>query len=151
MPPSLNRVKGVRVYARTAMGMPGSKTALEELRCHLLGKLIEAGKVINSADDLFCGGNTPDALLSNWREELAALYHSDLRHSAHKTTVAPYSTTVQRWIWCDGTLQASPHRISTLTQCDPPSTITGIGSFIGACSSSQTLLHLFVCSRRSSR
>ena len=121
------------------MGMPGSKTALEELMCHLLGKLIEAGKVINLADDLFCGGNTPDVLLSNWREELVALYQSDLRYSAHKTTVAPYSTTVLRWIWCNGTLQASPHRIFALTQCDPPSTIKGIGSFNGACSGSQTL------------
>ena len=86
------------------MGMPGSETALEEVMCCVLGELIEEGKVIKLADDLFCGGNTPDVLLSNWREVLAALYQSDLHLSVHKTTVAPYSTTVLGWIWCNGTL-----------------------------------------------
>ena len=74
--------------------MPGPETALEELICRVLGELIEAGIVIKLADDLFCGGNTPDALLSNWREVLAALHQSDLCLSTHKTTVALYSTTV---------------------------------------------------------
>ena len=32
--------KGVRVYVRTAMGMPGSETALEELMCKVLGDLL---------------------------------------------------------------------------------------------------------------
>ena len=31
--------RGVRVYARSAMGMPGSETALEELLCRILGDL----------------------------------------------------------------------------------------------------------------
>ena len=35
--------RGVRVYARTAMGMPGSETALEELMCRVLGDLHRAG------------------------------------------------------------------------------------------------------------
>ena len=29
--------RGVRVYTRSAMGMPGSETALEELMCRVLG------------------------------------------------------------------------------------------------------------------
>ena len=33
--------RGVRVYARSAMGMPGSETALEELLCRVLGDLGE--------------------------------------------------------------------------------------------------------------
>ena len=90
----LTPFKGVRVYARSAMGIPGSETVLEQLICHVLGELTEAGKVIKLADDLFCGGNTPDTLLSNWREVFAALYQSDLRLSAHKTIVSLYSTTV---------------------------------------------------------
>ena len=31
---------GVRVYTRSAMGMPGSETALEELMCRVLGDLL---------------------------------------------------------------------------------------------------------------
>ena len=32
--------KGVRVYVRSAMGMPGSETALEEVMCNVLGPLL---------------------------------------------------------------------------------------------------------------
>ena len=33
--------KGVRVYVRSAMGLPGSETALEELMCCVLGHLLQ--------------------------------------------------------------------------------------------------------------
>ena len=45
--------KGIRVYARAAMGMPGSETALEELMSRVLGDLIQEGIVTKLADDLF--------------------------------------------------------------------------------------------------
>lgn len=57
--------KGVRVYVRSAMGMPGSETALEELMCRVLGHLLQKGIVVKIADDLYCGGNTPHELLEN--------------------------------------------------------------------------------------
>ena len=52
--------KGIRVYTRSAMGMPGSETALEELMSRVLGDLIQEGIVAKLADDLYCGGNTPE-------------------------------------------------------------------------------------------
>ena len=55
------------MYVRSAMGMPGSETALEELMCHVLGHLLEEGVVAKIADNLYCGGNTPQELLENWR------------------------------------------------------------------------------------
>ena len=66
--------KGVRVYVRSAMGMPGSETALEELMCRVLGPLLQDGVVAKIADDLYCGGNTPLELLQNWKKVLQALY-----------------------------------------------------------------------------
>ena len=45
--------RGVRVYTRSAMGMPGSETALEELTCRVLGDLLEDGVVVKLADDLY--------------------------------------------------------------------------------------------------
>ena len=58
--------RGVRVYTRCAMGMPGSETALEELMCRALGDLLVKGAVVKLADDLYCGGNSPEELLANW-------------------------------------------------------------------------------------
>lgn len=42
--------QGVRVYVRSAMGMPGSETALEELTCRVLGHLVQEGVVQCSQD-----------------------------------------------------------------------------------------------------
>ena len=46
--------RGVRVYVRSAMGMPGSETALEELTCRVFGHLV----VPKIADDLYCWVHT---------------------------------------------------------------------------------------------
>ena len=60
--------RGVRVYTRCATGMPGSETAPEELMFRVLGNCIQDGIVAKLADDLYCGGNTLDELLSNWKK-----------------------------------------------------------------------------------
>ena len=62
--------KGIRVYTRCAMGMPGSETALEESLCRVLGDHIKAGFMSKLADDLYCGWNYPDELLENWTKVL---------------------------------------------------------------------------------
>lgn len=124
--------RGVRVYARSAMGMPGSETALEEIMCRVLGDLLQAGVVAKIADDLYCGGNTPRELLHNWRQVLHALHKCDLRLSASKTVINPKSTTILGWIWNSGTLHACPHRIATLVSCSAPDTVGRMKSFIGA-------------------
>lgn len=55
------------------MGMPGSEIALEELMCCVLGDLLHEGIVAKLADDLFCGGNSPSELITNWRRVLKEL------------------------------------------------------------------------------
>ncbi len=124
--------RGIRVYARSAMGMPGSETALEELMSRVLGQLLKEGAVAKLADDLYCGGNTVEELLYNWRRVLQALAFNGLRLSATKTTIGPSCVSILGWIWKNGSLQASPHRIATLTSCVRPSTVKGLRSFIGA-------------------
>ena len=60
------------------MGMPGSEMALKELLCMVLGDLIQEGIVTELADDLYCGGNSPEALINNWKRVLKALHKCDL-------------------------------------------------------------------------
>lgn len=124
--------RGVRVYARSAMGMPGSETALEELTCRILGHLVQEGVVAKVADDLYCGGASPEDLLSNFSRLIEALQQSGLSLSASKTVIAPKEVTILGWIWRQGTIRASPHRISSLASCQPPTTVTSLRSFVGA-------------------
>ena len=114
------------------MGMPSSETALEELMCRVLGDLLEEGVVSKIADDIYCGGNTPEELLQIWKRVLVALHKSDLRLSALKTVINPKSTTILGWIWNSGTLSASPHCIATLASCQKPENVYRLRSFIGA-------------------
>ena len=124
--------RGVRVYTRCAMGMPGSETCLEELMSRVLGDLVQEGFVAKIADDLYCGGNSPEELLGNWQRVLSAVSKNNLRLSASKTVIAPKSTIILGWTWCAGTLTASPHRIAALSVTPPPSTVKGLRSYIGA-------------------
>uniref|UniRef100_A0A8W8NMM5 Reverse transcriptase/retrotransposon-derived protein RNase H-like domain-containing protein n=1 Tax=Magallana gigas TaxID=29159 RepID=A0A8W8NMM5_MAGGI len=112
--------------------MPGSETALEELTCRVLGHLVQKGVVAKIADDLYCGGHTPEELLHNWERVLIALHKCSLNLSASKTIIAPKDATILGWHWHLGTIQASPHRIATLASCQPPKTVTALRSCIGS-------------------
>ena len=124
--------KGVRVYTRCAMGMPGSETALEQLMCRIVGPLVEEGVVAKIADDLYCGGNTEAELLENWRRVLALLNEAGVKLSASKTVIAPRETTILGWIWQQGSIRASPHKIAPLSTCELPKTTKSLRSFLGA-------------------
>ena len=124
--------RGIRVYCRSAMGMPGSETALEEMMCRVLGDLIQEGYVTKIADDLYCGGTTPEDLLSTWTKVLVQLDKCNLRLSPTKTVICPKSTTILGWVWSQGKLSASPHRVAVLSSCPPPTTVKSMRSFIGS-------------------
>ena len=124
--------KGIRVYTAGCMGLPGTEVALEELTCLLFGDLVKQGKVAKLADDLFLGAATPGELLATFEEVLGILLENNLRLSAKKTFIAPRSVTVLGWIWSEGSLKASPHRLSALSECTPPETVTAMKSFLGA-------------------
>ena len=115
--------KGIRVYGRCAMGLPDSETALEELMCRILGDCIQNDIVAKLADYLFCGGNTFEELLCNWSEVIERLHKCNMRLAPHKTVICPKSTTILGWIWSMGTIQASPHKISTVNAAQPPESV----------------------------
>ena len=124
--------KGVRVYLRAAMGMPGSECALDELMSRILGDLIQEGSVERIADDLYIGANDIVTLLKIWEKVLMRFQQADLRFSLSKTVILPLSTIVLGWIWTNGQLSASPHHTSSLAICEMPTTVKGLRSFLGA-------------------
>ena len=124
--------RGVRVYRRCAMGMPGSEVALEELMSRLLGDMLREGCVAKIADDVYVGGEDPSELVMNWRRFLQILADNNIGISAPKTIVAPKTAVILGWIWSQGRLSASPHRLATLSTCSPPTTVRGMRSYLGA-------------------
>ena len=124
--------KGLRVYTRAAMGMPGSSEILQELTSRVFGDLLAEGILLILADDLFIGGNTIEEMLYRWEVVLQRLSENNLTLSPTKTIVCPKSTTILGWIWSSGTLAPSKHKVSALSSVPPPKTCTAMRSYIGA-------------------
>ena len=124
--------KGTYVYTRACMGLPGSEKALEELTCLLFGDLVSQGKLVKLADDLIIGADNPEDLLKIFEKVLSILQENNLRLSAKKTYICPKSVMILGWIWEGGFLRAGPHRLSGLSECDPPTTVKGLKSYLGA-------------------
>ena len=124
--------KGVRVYTRCAMGMPGSSEILQELTSRVLGDLVQDGNVAVIYDDIFSGANTIEEVIRIWEIVLERLRNNNLSLSAPKTVICPKKTSVLGWIWKLGTLTASPHKTAPLDSVNPPKTCTNMRSFIGA-------------------
>ena len=124
--------KGVRVYTCCAMGIPGSETALEELMCRVLGDLLQEGCVAKIADNLYCGGNSHQELLTNWGRVLLALDRCNLRLSPAKTIICPASTTILGWIWSQCSIRASLHHVAALASYKPLKNVHGLRAFVGS-------------------
>ena len=124
--------KGVRVYGRGAMGMPGTETALEEMLYRILGDQIAAGHVTKVADDLYCGGKTPEEAMERWKKVLSSMEANGLRLSAKKTVICPKSVMILGWLWENGTIRASPHKVSALIAVSPPEIVGKLRSYVGS-------------------
>ena len=100
--------------------------------CRVLGDLLQEGIVTKIADDLYCGGNTPQELFDNLTKLLQAIHKCGLKLSPSKTVICPKTTNILGWLWQQGTITASPHRVAALASCEQPQTVKGLRSFIGA-------------------
>ena len=125
--------RGLRCYAVSAQGMPGSSETLEEMMCAILGQMVRDGHAAKIADDLYIGSSVSiEDLLENWRKALIAIRQCGLKLKSSKTHVAPKETQVLGWNWKGGQISACSHKISPLATCKPPETTTAMRSFIGA-------------------
>ena len=125
--------RGLRCYAVSAQGMPGSSETLEELMCTVLGQLVRDGRAARIADDLYVGSSVSlEDLCINWQHTLIAMRQNGLKLKSSKTYVAPQETQVLGWNWNGGRISACSHKITPIATCKPPETATAMRSFIGA-------------------
>ena len=79
---TMSPYKGVRVYQRAAMGMPGSSEYLDMLMSRVLGNLMQEGCVLSIADNIYVGGVDYDDLILNWSRVLHCMRVNNLRLKA---------------------------------------------------------------------
>ena len=124
--------KGIRVYTRLAMGMPGASEHLRELLTRVLGDFLSEGFLLVKDDDMYIGAQNISQLLCNWQQVLERMQQNNLYLSASKTEIVPKRTTVLGWIWQSGTISIPQHKILPLVSSEPPRTCSAMRSFIGA-------------------
>ena len=110
---SCHTIQGCTNICAVCCGMPGSKTALEELMSRVLGDLLKEDIVAKIADDLYRGGNSLDQLLLNWKNVLQALHKCDLRIQNDRQPSVHNDTRLGLELW-HLTCQPAPHRRSCL-------------------------------------
>ena len=124
--------KGLRIYLRPPMGMPGSSEYLQELLQRICGDFLQEGFLLLNHDDMFVGGDTFELLLTNWYRLLLRLRENNITLSPSKTFICPKKVTILGWDWCEGTLSPNTHSISALATVSPPKSCTAMRSFIGS-------------------
>lgn len=124
--------RGLRIYVVAVQGLPGSSEVLEEMLCAVLGEFVKEGFVAKIADDLSVGGGTINDLYGNWAKVLDALSRNGLKLKSSKTVIAPTVAQILGWMWNNGSISASVHKISPLISCNPPETVTALRSYVGA-------------------
>ena len=125
-------MKGVMVYTVGCMGLPGTEVALEELTCLLFGDLVMQGKFAKIADDFTMGADTIEELLLIFEQVLQICQENGIKLSARKTVICPREWVILGWLWRGGFLSSTPHRQLALMECDPPETVKGLKSYLGA-------------------
>ena len=124
--------KGLRIYLRPPMGMPGSSEYLQELLQRICGDFLKEGFLLLNHDDMFVGGDSIQSLLSHWYRLLLRLRENNITLSPSKTYICPQKVTILGWDWRQGTLSPNTHSISALASVSPPKTCTAMRSFIGS-------------------
>ena len=104
-------MKGVYVYTRGAMGLPGTEVALEERTCRLFGHLVKHGKLAKIAD-VFVGANSVQELYETFAEVLEICAVNNLKLSAKKTIICPIPVMILGWIWKHGFLWKSTQDVN---------------------------------------
>ena len=78
------------------------------------------------------GGHTQKELLENWIAVLECFQAAGIRLTGPKTIIAPKEALLLGWIWIQGKLKASPHKVAALSVCSKPITVKEMRSFLGA-------------------
>ena len=84
--------KGLRIYVRSAMGMPGSTEYLQELTARVFWDFMQEGWIVIIADDIFIGANIIQEFIYRWELVLQRLKVNNLTLSARKTVICPKKT-----------------------------------------------------------
>ena len=116
----------MRVYLRSAMGMPGSSEFLQELTSRVFGDFITERFLTVMADDLFVADNSKEEILRNYERALQRIAYQQ-----RNCDFSAYNYNLGIAL-ASGTLSPSKHKLSAVAIVQPPKTCSSMRSYIGS-------------------
>ena len=89
-------------------GLLGQTEEQDELLARVLHKLLQTGRCVKIADDMFTGGETIEDAIENFSELMNILQANNLKISASKTVLFPKQVDILSWVWNQGGFLMKP-------------------------------------------
>ena len=123
---------GTMCFSSATMGLLGMDVFQDELTDKLFGDLVLSGHVVKLADNVYFGANSLQSFLKIFDTILHRCETADLRLKPSKLKLNIQSADILGLHWHRGALSPSQHKLDPLAACDPPKTVRGLRSWLGA-------------------
>lgn len=128
----IRTAKGTRCFSRATMGLLGMDVFQDELTDRMFGDLVLAHMVVKLADNIYFGANTLAEFLDIFKTIVEHCDAADLRIKPSKVSLNIQNSDILGLHWERGKLSPSCHKLDPLSVCDPPKTVRGLRSWLGA-------------------
>ena len=123
---------GTFCFSRATMGLLGMDVYQDELTDKLLGDLVLSGHVVKIADNVYFGAQSLEEFQKVFVTILSRCKEADLRLKPSKVKLNVQSADILGLHWSKGKLSPSKHKLDPLATVDPPKTVSGLRSWLGA-------------------
>ena len=123
---------GTMCFSSATMGLLGMDVFQDELTDRLLGDLVLAGNVVKLADNIYFGSNSLEGFHSVFKTILGRCETADLKLKPGKLKINIQQADILGLNWNKGKLSPSRHKLDPLAECQPPTTVSGLRSWLGS-------------------
>ena len=123
---------GTLCFSSATMGLLGMDVFQDELTDRLLGDLVLEGNVVKLADNIYFGSHSLEDFQKVFSTILSRCETADLRLKPSKLRLNIQQADILGLNWHRGKLSPSHHKIDPLSACDPPTSVSGLRSWLGS-------------------
>ena len=123
---------GTLCFSSATMGLLGMDVYQDELTDKVLGDLVLSGHVVKLCDNIYFGANSSKEFQEIFAVILQRIESADLRVKPSKLKLNVQSADILGLHWQKGQLSPSRHKLDPLAQCEPPTSVSGLRSWLGS-------------------
>ena len=123
---------GTMCFSSATMGLLGMDVFQDELTDKVLGDLVLSGNVVKLADNIYFGSNSLQDFVKVFSTILGRCEAANLRLKPGKLKLNIQQADILGLNWNKGRISPSRHKLDPLAECQPPTTVSGLRSWLGS-------------------